>query len=115
MPRVAIFVALAAALAGCGSGGHVATNGDSARHSPARSDSFGIPKLGLFSARCHPPAPYSIAFTADPGSATDSVTVRVGRRPPRRRSVDPGETFSLDVAIRKRRVGPDEVFTTPPV
>lgn len=97
------FTAVAATLAlgGCGAD-HAASLASAARRASFAGRPFlSVPALGTFSGRCDSSGAVPIRYAVAGRTATESVTVRIGRRSSTRFVVDPGHGVVVSVPLTR--------------
>jgi hypothetical protein len=116
--RVALLVAVAACVAGCGGGGK--SDKAAGRHAVdavttarVHGDVLSLPYLGEITASCQTASAYVIRFRAAADYATDSVRIVANGRELRRARVDPGRVVSVRVATLVHRRGGETFHDTP--
>jgi hypothetical protein len=96
IPFVAILV-----LAGCSHGSSATTvtvteqRGSDAAQARGWTPLASLRELGQFSTRCVPSKRFTTLYTADPQTATESVSVSTNGGGPSKRTLQPGDTWSV--------------------
>lgn len=89
-------------LGGCGTE-HAARSTSATRHASGTGRVFlSVPALGTFTGRCDSSGPVPIRYAVSGRTATESVTVRIGRRSSRTLVVQPGHGVVVSVPLTGR-------------